>query len=500
MNVPAEQAVKELSPEKIAANAVRLAYEDSIRNAYMKTFISEEQARQLAQQNRLNPDEVWKYLNRAQGNWQEISDFIRTEKNNPFLFPFLAALTEKNLRDIPANYLKSYLQNSKDWMEKKGLSEEVFVPYVLSPHIEWELIQDWRSFFREREKDEMQGISQKNAAFIVDFVKNHVKIPAGENYYNCRISPQGVYELQMADRSSRNIFFVAVCRSWGIPARIETATGKPQYFENGQWLDAVFEPDESPANHSPKAKLVVQNFSGNTTTPGYYTHYTLAYFKDGDFHTLDFEENPLVAKFPYQLELDEGYYRLMVGSRANDGSVFVHTEYFELKGNASHTISVRLPEVEGKLFVKGIVDMNTIVSPDNTTKITLKELSKKKGLMLCFIDPGKEPSNHILQDFPAVQQALEKWGGGILLMTPDDKINQAFDISAFKGLPQQTVWGIDNHRSLLQAVAGALQMDFRENFPLTVYFSRNGGILYSSAGYRIGTGEDVLKIIKMEQQ
>jgi hypothetical protein len=42
-------------------------------------------------------------------------------------------------------------------------------------------------------------------------------------------------------------------------------------------------------------------------------------------------------------------------------------------------------------------------------------------------------------------------------------------------------------------------MDFRENFPLTVYLSRNGGILYSSTGYRIGTGEDVLKIIKMEQ-
>jgi hypothetical protein len=50
----------------------------------------------------------------------------------------------------------------------------------------------------------------------------------------------------------------------------------------------------------------------------------------------------------------------------------------------------------------------------------------------------------------------------------------------------------------LTAVTEALQISFHDNFPLTVYLSRNGGILYSSAGYRIATGEEVLRIIRRE--
>jgi transglutaminase-like putative cysteine protease len=498
MNVPPEKPVRELSPEKIAANALRLASGDSIRNAYMNTFISEQQAHQWAKQNDLNQDEVWKYLNLSQGNWQEISDFIAQCKNNPDLFPFLATLSEKDLRDTPAFYLKDHFQNKEKAHITERITSNLIVPYILSPRIELELIQPWRSFFQQqRSKEEGQTI-RNTISYLIDFVKTHVTINENENYFNCRITPRGVYELKIADCRSRNIFFVALCRSFGIPSRIETATAKPQYFENGQWTDVIFGPEESGTNNLPKAKLTVQNGAANIVKPGYYSHYTLAYFKDGDFHTLDFENNPLVAQFPYQLELEEGYYRLMTGSRANDGSVFVHTEYFNLKGNTSHTLNIRLPEVKGKLFVKGIVDMNSIVNLNNSSKATLKELSKGKGLVLCFLDPGKEPSKHVLQDFPAVQQALNEWNGGVLLTIPDDKAVQTFDASVFKGLPDNTYWSTDRNRELLKAVTGALQIDFYDNFPLTVYLSRNGGILYSSTGYRIAAGEEVLKIIRLE--
>ncbi|MDR2086130.1 MAG: transglutaminase domain-containing protein [Dysgonamonadaceae bacterium] len=494
INVPPEQAIKELSPEKIAVNAARLTYEDSIRNAFMSTFIKEDEARLLAQQHRLNPEEVRKYLNLSQGNWHEIKDFIIEKKDHPDLFPFLASLAAKDLRDTPAAYLIDHLQNRDAFAVKSGTPNELIVPYILSPRIDRELIKPWRSYAQNQWGAKEKEMIRNNAGLIIDYVKNAIQIRDEENYYNCRITPQGVYELKIADRPSRNIFFVAACRSFGIPARIESSTGKTQYFENGQWIDAIFDPDES--LNLPKAKLTVQNAHDNLTKPGYYTHYTLAYFKDGDFQTLDFENNPLVAQFPYTLELDEGYYRLTTGSRANDGSVFVHTEYFELKGNTSSRISVRLPETKGKLFVKGIVDMNSTVTLNNSIKTTLKELSKGKGLMLCFLDMGKEPSKHILQDLPVVQQALNEWGGGVLFLIPEDKAANVSGISTFKGLPENTNWVIDNRRELLRTVTGTLQIDFNDNFPLILYLSRNGGILYSAAGYRIGAGEEILKIIR----
>jgi hypothetical protein len=130
--------------------------------------------------------------------------------------------------------------------------------------------------------------------------------------------------------------------------------------------------------------------------------------------------------------------------------------------------------------------------------VNLKELANGKGLALCFVDPDKEPSKHVLQDLPAVQKDLEEWGGGVLFLVPDDKVSTAFDAAAFKGLPKQTHWGMDKNRELLNAVIAALKLDLGNNFPLTLYVTNNGGILYSSAGYTIGTGEDVLKTIRLE--
>ena len=148
------------------------------------------------------------------------------------------------------------------------------------------------------------------------------------------------------------------------------------------------------------------------------------------------------------------------------------------------------------MHVMGIVDMNTNVALNDGSHKTLKEISKGKGIMLCFIDPGKEPSKHVLQDLPALQAEFEQWGGGIVFMPPDDKMAGNFDPSVFPKLPGQNLWAIDEKRTLLNGVSNTLQLDFSENFPLTLFLSDNGGILYFSEGYQIGIGENIIKTIR----
>jgi transglutaminase-like putative cysteine protease len=499
MNVPPEQKVKEVAPEKIIQNVIRLAQEDSIRNAYMNTFATREYAAELAKKTNLDKDNVWKYLQMAQGNWQEISNFLETEKDSPYIFPFLASLLEKDLRDTPADYLRDHLSRGKDLIVKPGTPKELIASKILSPRIALELIKPWRSFFLSKVSEDEIIAMQQNVDDIITFVSKEIKIEDEKNYYNCYITPRGVYELGISDRRSRDVLFVALCRSFGIAAQIEQATGKPQYYENGEWKDAIFEKIEE-VTATPKVNLTLLNAASNTIKPGYSTHFTLDLFKDGDFQSLDYWDSPIFKNFPVKVKLDEGYYRLMVGSRANDGSVSIHNEYFRLYNNENVTKTVTLPETIGKIFVQGIVDMNTVVVLDDNKKCSLKELANGKGLMLCFVDMGKEPSKHIVQDLPAQQKELEEWNGGIVLMTPGDKLNKTFDASAFRNLPAQTIWGIDHECTLLNNVASALQIEFRDNFPLMVYVSNNGGILYSSVGYRIGIGENIIKTIRLEEE
>ncbi len=495
---PVEQKIKEIAADKQAENARRFVYEDSVRNAYMASFMSQEQSDVLAKELNLAKDLVWKYIQSAQGNWKEISCFIRQESQNPYLFPFLASLSEKDLRDTPSQYLRDFLNKRT----VTGLNETIAkdkdfaARYVLSPRIGLELIRPWNSYLNAQFAD--GNTKSLTALGVMNWIKNNISLNEDENYYNCAITPIGVYELKVSDRYSRDLFFVALCRKEGIPARLEPATGKPQYYENGVWTDAVFEA-EKPALVE-KTSVTFTNNPSNLVKSQYEVHYTLAKFEGGDFVPLDYWDDPALKKYPATLSVDTGYYRLMIGSRANDGSVTTSTSYFNLKTNQRKTLDLKLPEVQGKIRIMGIVDMNTIVQLTDRTKKSLKELSNGKGLMLCFVDPDKEPSKHVLQDLPALQAEFENWGGGIVLMTPEDKLSVAFDPSTFKRLPKQTIWTVDLNRTLLKTVSTTLQLNFQNNFPLTLLLSNNGGILYFSEGYRIGIGENIMKTIQMQNQ
>lgn len=494
MNPPKEGVVKALSPEKIQANAIRLAQEGSIRNAYMSTFAGEKEVNELAEKTKLDKQQIQKFLVAAQGNWREIYKFIEDEKENSFLFPFLESLMEKDLRDTPSEYLKDHVSNLV--IAKADTPDDLYAKYILSPRIELELITPWRQKLQNAIGVEKAKEFRDDVSLIIKYVKENIVINTTDNYYDCRITPWGVYELKIADRLSRDIFFVALSRSCGVAARIERATGKPQYFEAGRWVDVVFEePDLKEV--VPTGIVAFSNSTKNAVTPGYGSHFTLAKYEDGDFRRLNFGGS--FTKYPSTLTLDAGYYRYIVGSRANDGSVTSNIEYFEVKPNQDKLIEIVLPEPKGKMQVMGIVDMNSIIQLNDGSKKTLKELAKGKGLVLCFADPGKEPSKHVLQDLPAQAASLNSWGGEILFLVPDDKMSIAFDASAFKGLPDNNTWVTDNGRGLLNQAAGALQVDVQDNFPLTLYMNNNGGILFYSLGYRIGIGENLVRTIRAEE-
>lgn len=496
MNPPVPQKIKELSPEKIAANAVRLAYEDSVRNAYMKTFINEVDARKFAADNGLNADDTWKYLEMSQGNWRDVKDFMQQEKNSTYLFPYLASLTAKDLRDTPYKYLINHLSFGEKGGFESTIPQDMVAGSVFSPRISRELIRPWRVFLKlkmdaQYSKEERATIDQ-----IINYINNNVTLDDIQNYYKCPISPKGAVELGRADKDSRNALFVAICRAEGIAARIESATSRPQYYANGEWINVNLN-DDSEAQY-PKGIVIFNNAASNIVKPAYSTHYTIAKFVDGDFVTLDFEGDAALKTLPGQVTIDAGYYRLIVGSRANDGSVTVETKYFTLNEGETKALDIVLPKTEGRIQVQGIVDMNSRITLANGTETSLKDIANGKGIIICFADPDKEPTKHVLQDIPNQQAELNEWGGGILFIVPDDKVSKAFDASVFKNLPNQSVWGVDNNRGLLNATTNALQIEFSNNFPLTIYLSDIGGILYSSEGYQIGIPENILKTINAE--
>ncbi len=493
---PAEQKVDAPSGEEQAKNMQRLAYEDSIRNTYKATFVTQQQAYDLAKNLDLDKENVWKYLQLSQGNHQQIQLFFEKYAKEKHLFPFLASLSDKDLRDVRFATLDDHFMHATALLDTNiiHIDEEILVKYVYSPRIHLELIRPWRALLQSKFDKHFIRQVQYNPQVAANWIHKNIQLNTERNYYKCPLSPMGVYDLKVTDMGSRNILFVAICRSFGIPARIEWETEKPQYLSDGNWKDAVFE--NVSISQKSEATLILKNDPANHVKPEYWKHFTLAYFKEGDFVSLDYENSPLLQNFPAKLLLDAGYYKLATGNRNESGTVSTKTIYFELKKSENKELTISLIPVKTASETLGHLDLNEKVKLSNGTQKTFSQLQNNKGIIIAVIDPQKEPTRHVMNDIPSVKKDFEKWGGGILFLIPDTKITKDFNISAYKNLPTQSVFAIDEDEAILKKIVNSMKkFTFKRNLPLIIFVTSKGEIVFSSEGYRIGINEDLIKII-----
>ena len=479
-----------VTPDEADKNNKRLAFEDSIRNAYQKTFPTDEEIAKSTNEN-LTAEQIHEIVKKSEGNYKEIIAFMdaHAEKNeNLFLYDFIKSLSDKDLRDCEAVTLNQHI------MEYDGkYPVEVFKKGILPARIEVEMIRPWRQFLSEN-LGKILGANPSYSA-ILEWTKANIQIDTEGNYFNCPISPRGVFELRHADSRSRDIFFVAACRSLNIPAYLDNATRQIFVYDNNDWQIVAME-DAKPAAKT--GKLVLKYNGTTELKPQYWTHYTIAKFEDGDFTTFDYEDDPRVAEFPVELELEEGYYMLSTGNRYSDGEVLSHLVFFNLKqGETTEQELTIKPLVPRQAETYGTIADDTDIKIDSKT-VNLKSMAKDKPLVLCFIDPNREPTKHTLKEFGAMRETYENWGGNILMVVPQEKLTEPFSATKWN-LPKQTIVATDSN-GLMDKILRDTKQEYNDNPPLIFIVDAEGRLTFRSDGYRIGTAELIYKELNSSSQ
>lgn len=490
---PVSKQLTPVSTDKAKANSLRLQYEDSVRTAYTSTFVRREKLDDLFRGVAISLDSIWTYIQKSEGNWREISQFIIANATNPLLFDFLDGISDKDLRDTKSKTLMSHLTNLElKTLQNKAIPYTIFKEGVVATRICNELITDWRRYFlflfieKEREK------FRNNPLLIKDYFVKNIHI-LDENYSRCPISPEGVFRLHYTDLHSLNIAFVALCRTCGIPSRLNSATRIPQFYSMGRWVDVLF--DQPLAETQEYCTLILENDTNNLAKPEYYSHYTIARFQNGEFATLDYESSPLVKTLPATLLLKPGFYRLTTGNRQNDGSVLIRTENFEIKPNETIRKTVTIRNIDLSKAEKPKVDFKNRVSTTDNRFINLNEHCVKKGMVLLFIDPAKEPTRHVMSDLKLLKEDFNYWDGEIVFVVPQSVMTPAF-VADTTGLPKKVTYVIDYNNELLNSMKSTLKIE--ADFPVTMLINSKLELLFHAMGYRIGIGETLLKNIQMD--
>ena len=508
---PENVRLPEVTPAQRAENDRRFAYEDSLRHAYEATFPTHEEALAFTQEHGYGHHMVFP-IEWSRGNWRTIEAFMAQADDHERVEHLFLTLSRKDFHDITMeNLLDSY-----------GNREA-----VIGPRVENEFLSPYKGYF--------DGIEQlenlKTPQSVVTWVRSNITVLDDPLAWDIPMSPIGVFKSELATPRSRGIFFVALARTLGIDAQKNPVNGKIQFRTDADWLDVDFD-GAGPAVAAPKGTLRLTYTPDKVVdNPRYYSHFSLSKIENGRPRLLEFDEGEVdmgggmdwahVFKQGYPLE--EGRYILVSGNRLSSGAVPVTVVFFDIVAGKETVCDLVLRAGEGEVPVIGSFDAETKFTPVALAKTEDGDVLEaspggaaavpggaKESLLsacgrgyyaLALLEPGKEPTNHVLRDLAVAREKLEAWGRPIVLLCSSDAAMHRLQVEMSEGrygiLPSTIVLGLDSEGAVQKGIEQGLKVGpgsdagAPSRLPLVILADSFNRVFFLSEGYTIGLGEQL---------
>lgn len=511
---PAERAdLPQVTPEQRAENDRRMAREDSIRNAYMATMMSAQKARAWVEkfyegtsQPAALQDEVASFLTASRGNHETLKNFLKNHREadpqtgavGMRAIWLLKSLSQKDLRDVKPEVLEDHWQYSVDpGAEGEGLYRRA----LLCPRVSTEELTPYKSFFRQEIDEATASAYREEPQRFVSWCAGQIVLNDTLNSQRIPMSPAGVWKARVADSRSRDIFFVSVARTLGIPAWIDEVTGAVRYRHAGTDYDVRFgrETEAVP----PTGRLVAAyRPAASVDNPKYYSHFTLSRIEGGRLQLQNYdEENTSWATLLKEgSELPAGHYLLVSGTRLANGGVLARLLSFAVEAGKRTDIGLALRESSDEVQVIGSFNSESLFTPLQPSgevsagKQSLLQACGRGYFVVGVLGVNQEPTNHALRDIAACREALEQWGRKLVLLFPDEAQYRKFSSESFPALPSTCLFGIDSD-GIQQQMVEAMKLKHRETLPVFIIADTFNRVVFVSQGYTIGLGEQLMKTI-----
>ena len=474
-----------VSEEQRAQNQQRLAYEDSLRNAYITTFDTSSNDLLVA----------------SRGNHQTIRDFLAQADNAAKAEGLLRAISAKDLRDITPAVLADHYQHTT----ARYCQESDYYNYLLNPRVLNEQLTPYKQYLQQNVPEELRAGFKTDVNKIIDWVRQHIAIDEASNPQQLRMTPIGVWQSRRCDAVSRNIFFVSLARSMGHLAYIDRVNGSVmcKQLQQGEWqyveLDLAEEEEIQPyydltLTYQPTTLL---------PDPKYYTHFTLSQLDyTGHLRLLEYAEEDsyrTLSAHPLRL-VGSSNHLLITGTRMANGSVLVHGEMIYGPMCSRQTAPIVLRQATEGLQVIGSFNSENLYL-DATTGQTKSILSTtgRGYYIFAIIAPNNEPTSHALRDIVLCKEQIEKWGGKLMLIFRDEAERERFRLTDYPELPSNVVFGSDIDDQMLTELCQSLHLSSnprQATLPVFVIADTFNRIVWYKQGYTIGLGEQLVKAIE----
>ena len=484
---PEKPTEPEVTPEQREQNNARTAQEDAIRTAYLGTFRTPDQAKEFAAACGLDEAGTVRAILGSAGNYEEIENFLSyaaSEGRGETALAMLRLVSPKDLHDTPADVLKDHLDNCADGADRR----------VLSPRMSVELLRPWRGALQQNVDAEVAELVRSNTAGFVKWCKDNLTIYEGINDAHAAINPVRVWESRICDKDSRELFFIAMCRSFGVPAWKDFVSGTVRYSVDGKDYDVDFDSAEQVESETGTVIMTYEPVSG-LNDPKYYVNFSISSFDGSTFHQMEYREEDSFASFREGVRMEPGLYVLCSGLRNPSGAVSSDIAFFTVRKDETTNVELRLTEEASSREIHGAFDAGKKYSEmPGGAPVAIKAKAGEGTYAVILTDGDSEPAVHAFRDLEAAAAQLEAWGRPIIVIFDSQKNWDAFNASLYK-LPSNVMFGVDSEGSVKENISSEMKLKTDAAMPYVVLADPSDNIIYFTQGYTIGLGDQILTAV-----
>lgn len=389
----------------------------------------------------------------------------------------LEAMEEKDYRDTPASLLRSHLRLALPYEHQPHFAEEILCPRLCD-----EMLECWRepiaAFFTQAQKKEFVS----NPQSLMEYLNTYFTDGNLRYYSALSVQPTVSLKLGHSDEKGRRLLFVAVMRTLGIPSRINPGDGGAEYYRDGVYHRVCS------AESSASARLELLPEQGKRFVYG--SHYGLSRKAPNGYQNLQTLSGDSPA-----LSLMPGDYRLLTTTRMPNGSQQCILRRFRLEAGKTTSVPLCLREpAPEEMLGSGTVEPFTLRDENGQPTPSSRLLQGKT--VLIFLDVGKEPTEHILNEIiAAAAEVRKRIASGLklacVLHDPQEKQDPTLQ-KALSAVPEAELY-YDSRPSDATMLARKLFLEPGVR-PLLMLSDKTHRGYYGTCGYQVGTLELTLKL------
>ena len=477
-----------LTDEQKATQQQRFDHAASLLHRKESTFHTEQSAAQAAQALGLDgvcAEYAAKALFDAKGNADEVHAFLQNaadSKQMQLRAKLLHQLTVKDKTDLKADILEQHMLLAP---AQGDLPEEIYIPYLLSPRVEHETLTAFRRGLLDAFSAEQKEQFAADPHQLWDWILQHISSNDDREYGSLTTTPNALLKVGYGSHNSKKVLFTAICRTLGVPARINPETHAVQFYRDGSFHNVE---QSEQGNVLPFTLL-----SGDDTKWVYFQNWSLALLRDGVYTTLNLSEREW-KDGRLDCELTPGDYRLITAKRMPNGSLFAKEYRFTVAQDKPQQLTIRLRDTRISDMLENMDILPFSLQDENGGKIAAQQLTEGRSNILFWLEEGKEPTEHILNELIEHHERYNTLDAQLIFILRSQQAKSNHTLArALELLPKVTIC-YDDFRDNVSSLARRMYVD-PDKLPLIIVTKPGLNGIFATSGYNVGMGDLLIKIL-----